>query len=344
MNRGGGLGFLLVAVVVAAVVQIGTGSVVEDQFSRLLGGRCVPSDIVSLTSLDCHDHNDHTAELLCIASSYEISSDQGYDQAAGETYVDKLSKDKEWTTRQKGSLTRCYSMVLDQVPADKEGAFVLACWHQLLLSECNRKNMTTYVEVVDPENAKELVEAVADLAEGPCFNVGLKYADELGMKWEVCARDKKLDMSFLQGAAHYYMLFSQGQEIPDVTLENNRKTMEQLDRLNETSLCYAEATGEVQPNGEINYDLINEATRNAIGPERFKVVDRAFVDFCREGNPGSIAEYYACFNREKPFACAVLKSYDIALGRQTPNGASIITTTVAPATAGFIASLLGSIF
>ena len=207
--------------------------------------------------------------------------------------------------------------------------------------------MLNRTEEIDPENAEELVQAIADMAEGPCFDSGLRYADELGMKWEACASKNGLDMDVLNGAAYHYFLFSQGQEIPEVTVtvENNMAALQQLDRLNSTRHCYAMSSGEATKDGQINYTLIKEFTRNAVGSEKLKIVDTAFVEYCQSQNPARIEEFYDCFNRGKPFACIVLKSYDIALGRRATNGATMLeSSSVAPTTASIIAGLLGSIF
>ena len=282
---------------------------------------------------------------LSLRFSTGISGEHGYDQPALDDYIDGLSIDASWRVEQKERMTNCSSMILNQVPGDREGAYLLACWHQLLMSDCNRMKMLALTEAVDPENAKNLVGALADLAEGPCFDVGLKYADELGTKWATCAAKKELNMDILNGAAHYYTLFSRGESIPEITLENNAAALDQLEKLEATAHCYAISTGEVTANGAINYDLINDATSNAIGREEFKVVDKALVGFCRDQNPANIDEFYACFSREKPVACAVLRAYDVALGRQATNAASVMEmSTAAPTAAGIIASLLGSIF
>ena len=313
---------------------------IDTNNARALCSFCVPYSRYANWSAPLPRFNSKSSRF-----SVGISGDHGSDPVAVDVYVDGLSNDEEWTNQQKERLANCSSMILNQVPAENEDTYMLACWHQLLMSDCNRKAMTILAEAVDPENAKQLVEALADLAEGPCFDIGLKYVGELGSKWATCAAKNKLEMNTLSAAAHHYTLFSRGESIPEITLENNAEALEQLDRLNATRLCYAVSTGEVGEDGAVNYELINEATRNAIGREEFMVVDKAFVEYCRYQNPASIGEFYACYSREKPLACAVLKSYDIALGRQATNAASVLeASAVGPTVASFLTGLLSSIF
>ena len=249
---------------------------------------------------------------LCFSAGF--SSASGYDSAAAESFVEgQSSADTAWVTRQKEHLRNCSEMIDDRLPADKQGAFVTACWLHLELADCAKQGLVAAAVAVDAENGKEVAEAVSTMAEGLCLK-GIKYPRAVKEQFLTCANSSSLNMKVLIGAGIYYMKLKMGSDdLPDLTAENVTAVADEMAKIDTVTACYATAAGEVGSDGAINYDRMRELIDSARGRPVLKQVAKSLVDYCQNLNPADYAEFSACYFQSQPYACAALKSYGLLL-------------------------------
>ena len=253
--------------------------------------------------------------LLPFCFSSGFSGNSGYDQAAAEAFIDARSSDQQWTARQKELLSKC-SALSQQAPAEKQGVFVLVCWTQLTIAECNRKRLADAAVDANPESGEEVAEQVALMAEGHCLKAELEYSQEVNQAWKTCAAAGELDGSVLMAAGAYYkMLAKDSDSLPELTAENVTNVDAELKKINGVIDCYAQASGEVSSDGAINYDTMLSIIDAAKGKQHVKDAAKKVVEHCQEQAPENISEFYECFAEAQPYACVALRSYAIISGR-----------------------------